>query len=191
MKHVLIRSSLPVALAALTLTARLRAQTAPASAPKPSGDVIQLSEFQVSEKSPNGYIASETMTGSRINTKIADLPYSIVNITQEFFKDFNINILDANMTLIGGLTAINIGGSFNLRGFNGATSQMKDGFFRLGRYGLSNIDRIEIIRGPNAAIYGRSSPGGMINFVSLQPKKQDEQQIRLNVGRYDQNDNEL
>jgi iron complex outermembrane recepter protein len=179
-------------IAAATLASTAQAQSTPAvSDPPKAEEVIKLSEFQVSEKSPNAYIASETMTGTRINTKIADLPYSIVNLTQEFFKDFNINILDENMTLIGGLTAISIGGSFNLRGFNGSTSQMKDGFFRLGRYGLSNMDRIEIIRGPNAAIYGRSSPGGMINFISLQPKKQEEQELRLNGGRYDQYKGEL
>ena len=49
----------------------------------------------------------------------------------------------------------NIGGGFNLRGFS-ATSQLRDGFYRLGRYGQSNVDRLEIIRGPNAAIYGRA-----------------------------------
>ena len=81
------------------------------------------------------------MTGSRVNEKIANLPYSIVNLTTEFFKDFSIDVLDENMTYIGGLTGINIGGGFNLRGFS-STSQLRDGFYRLGRYGLSNIDRV-------------------------------------------------
>ena len=177
-----------LALALLLATAAAgTAQTAPsAKAPAENDQVVSLSEFQVSAaSSSNSYIASETMTGSRINTKIADLPYSIVNLTSEFFNDFNVEILDENMTYIGGLTNINIGGSFNLRGFS-ATSQLKDGFYRLGRYGLSNIDRVEIIRGPNAAIYGRSSPGGMINFVSLQPKKQVVQELDFSQGSYKQ-----
>ncbi len=192
MKYLHHRSQLTAAFASLLLTASLCAQTTPVdpAAAKKSEDVIQLSEFQVSDKSPNAYVASETMTGSRVNTKIVDLPYSIVNLTSEFFKDFNIDILDENMTYIGGLTGIGIGGGFTLRGFS-ATSQMKDGFYRLGRYGLSNIDRVEIIRGPNAAIYGRSSPGGMINFISLQPRKQDVQEVRLSDGRYDQSKTEL
>jgi iron complex outermembrane receptor protein len=164
------------------------AAAAPAfgQAAAPSDQVVRLSEFEVSEKSPNSYIASETMTGSRVNTKIIDLPYSIVNLTSEFFQDFNIEILDENMTYIGGLTGIGIGGGFNLRGFP-ATSQLRDGFYRLGRYGLSNVDRLEVIRGPNAAIYGRSSPGGMINMISLQPKKQEVQSLKITEGSYKQN----
>src|ERR1044071_4976078 len=89
------------------LCATAHAQTAAVPAPTPAAkneDVVQLSEFSVSEKSSNSYIASETMTGSRVNTKIIDLPYSIVNLTTEFFKDFNIDVLDENMTYIGGLT---------------------------------------------------------------------------------------
>ena len=152
----------------------------------PNDQVVQLSEFQVSEKSStNNYIASETMSGSRVNTKIVELPYSIVNLNSEFFNDFNIEILDENMTYIGGLTGINIGGSFNLRGF-AATSQLKDGFYRLGRYGLSNIDRVEVIRGTEASVYGRSSPGGMVNFISLQPMTEDQQRLTVSEGSYKQ-----
>jgi iron complex outermembrane receptor protein len=123
------------------------------------------------------------MTGSRVNTKIVDLPYSIVNLDDAFFKDFSVQILDENMTYIGGLTGLNIGGSFNLRGF-ASTSMLRDGFYRLGRYGLSNIERVEVIRGPNAAIYGRSSPGGMVNFISLQPSKETQQSISYAQGSF-------
>jgi len=130
------------------------------------------------------------MAATRVNTKIIDLPFSTVNLTDQFFKDFGTNILDENMTQIGGLTALSIGGNFILRGFN-STAQLRDGFFRLGRYGASNIERVEVIRGPNAAIYGRTSPGGMVNFISLQPKKQNTQDILILNGSYDQRQEKL
>ncbi|HEV8073556.1 MAG TPA: TonB-dependent receptor [Opitutaceae bacterium] len=153
-------------------------------------DTIVIEKFQVSAAPAHGYSASETMAGSRVNTKIIDLPYSTVNLTDQFFKDFGTNVIDENMTQIGGLTAVSIGGNFFLRGFN-STSQLRDGFYRLGRYGASNIERMEIIRGPNAAIYGRTSPGGMVNFISLQPKKQDVQDVLIANGGYDQRQEHL
>jgi iron complex outermembrane receptor protein len=176
------RRLLASAAVVLATTAGLYGQAAATTTKKPE-DVITLSEFQVSDKSPNGYVASETMTGSRVNTKIVDLPYSIVNLTSEFFEDFGIFELDDSLTFIGGFTGLNIGGGFNLRGFS-ATSQLRDGFYRLGRYGQSNVDRIEIIRGPNAAIYGRASPGGMVNMISKQPKPSEHQEIALTSGTY-------
>jgi outer membrane receptor protein involved in Fe transport len=169
------------------------AQTQPAPA-APAGpekeEVVVIDKFEVSAAPAHGYSASETMAGSRINTKIIDLPYSTVNLTDQFFKDFGTNVLDENMTQIGGLTGLSIGGNFILRGF-ASTSQLRDGFYRLGRYGASNVDRVEVIRGPNAAIYGRTSPGGMVNFISLQPEKENTQDIFLLNGGYDQRQEQL
>lgn len=160
----------------------LHSQTAPASsAEKKSDDIISLSEFNVSAESNRGYIAAETMTGSRVKTQIADLPYTVNVLTSEFFEDFGIFELSDNVTQIGGFTGLDVGGGFNLRGF-GSTSQLRDGFFRLGRYGSSNVDRMEIIKGSNAAIYGRTSPGGMLNMVSKQPKSRESQRLSFNYG---------
>ena len=96
-------------------------------------------------------------------------------------EDFGIFELSDNVIQIGGFTGLDVGGGFNLRGFS-STSQLRDGFFRLGRYGSSNVDRMEIIKGSNAAIYGRSSPGGMLNMISKAPKSRESQKLTLNYG---------
>ena len=172
----------PAVLLALGTAAVVRAQTAPPPPPAAkSDDVISLSEFSVKAESDRGYIASETMTGSRVKTQIADLPYTVNVLTSEFFEDFGIFELSDNVTQIGGFTGLDVGGGFNLRGFS-SSSQLRDGFFRLGRYGASNVDRMEIIKGSNAAIYGRTSPGGMLNMVSKQPKSRSNQKLSFNYG---------
>lgn len=144
---------------------------------------LELSPFQVSAAATTGYVASESMTGSRVATKIIDLPYTVNVLTSEFFEDFALFELADNIVQIGGFTGLDVGGGFTLRGF-GSTSQLRDGFFRLGRYGSSNVDRMEIIKGSNAAIYGRSSPGGMINMISKQPKDREYYKLSLNYGDY-------
>jgi iron complex outermembrane recepter protein len=142
-----------------------------------------LSPFEIKETADRGYVSSESMTGSRVAVKIIDLPYTVNVLTSEFFEDFGLFELGDNLTQVGGFTGLDIGGGFNLRGFS-ASSQLRDGFYRLGRYGSSNIDRMEIIKGSNAAIYGRTSPGGMINFISKQPKTRESQKLSLMVGDY-------
>ena len=167
----------------LACTGAVRAQTAPApSAPAATKEApIQLSAFSVQADENRGYAPSETLTGSRVATKIIDLPYTVNVMTSEFLEDFGIFELSDNIVQIGGFTGLDIGGQFNLRGFN-STSQLRDGFFRLGRYGSSNVDRLEIIKGSNAAIYGRTSPGGMLNMISKQPKSRESQKLTFNYG---------
>ncbi|MBL9188731.1 MAG: TonB-dependent receptor [Opitutaceae bacterium] len=161
----------------------LPAQVAPTPAPAraASEDVVRLSEFSVTADENRGYAPSETLTGSRVATKIIDLPYTVNVMTSEFLEDFGIFELSDNVVQIGGFTGLDVGGSFNLRGFS-SSSQLRDGFFRLGRYGSSNVDRIEIIKGSNAAIYGRTSPGGMMNMISKQPKSRESQKLTFNYG---------
>jgi outer membrane receptor for ferric coprogen and ferric-rhodotorulic acid len=145
---------------------------------------VELSPFEVSAQADRGYVASETMTGSRVKTLIVDLPYTVNVMTSEFMADFGIFELSDNVTQIGGFTGLDVGGNFVLRGFT-SNNQLRDGFFRIGRYGSSNIDRIEIIKGSSAAIYGRSAAGGMMNIISKSPKAAASQSVSYNYGDYD------
>ena len=169
-------SALRASVALLAATTLAFAQTAATG-----DDVVKLSEFNVKAETNRGYEASETLTGSRVKTQIADLPYTVNVLTSEFFEDFGIFELSDNVIQVGGFTGLDVGGGFNLRGFS-SSSQLRDGFFRLGRYGSSNVDRMEIIKGSNAAIYGRTSPGGMLNMVSKQPKPRENQRLSFNYG---------
>jgi len=148
-----------------------------------SDEVVRLSDFTVQLGEDRGYAASETMSGSRVKTKIIDLPYSVNVLTSEFFSDFAMFDLDDSLTQIGSFTGLSAGGSFTLRGFS-SSSQLRDGFNRIGRYGTSNIDRIEIIKGSSAAIYGRTSPGGMINMISKEPRARSGSKLSYNFGSY-------
>ncbi|MEY4940017.1 MAG: hypothetical protein RIQ93_1752 [Verrucomicrobiota bacterium] len=175
----------PLVVAALLAASSLPAQIAPtlsaAAAAARQEEAVQLSAFSVKAEDNRGYVPSETMTGSRVATKIIDLPYTVNVLTSEFFEDFGIFELSDNVVQIGGFTGLDVGGGFNLRGFS-STSQLRDGFFRLGRYGSSNVDRMEIIKGSNAAIYGRTSPGGMLNMISKSPKSRESQKLTFNYG---------
>jgi iron complex outermembrane receptor protein len=159
------------------------AQT-PTTPPENNGQPVELSPFEVHVDENRGYVASETLTGTRVATQIKDLPYSVNVITSEFFEDFAMFQIDDTLTQVGGLTGLDVGGGFNLRGFV-SSSQLRDGFYRQGRYGQTNIDRVEIIKGPNAGIYGRSSPGGMVNMISKLPKPVDAQKLTVRGGSFD------
>jgi iron complex outermembrane recepter protein len=181
MTSTLLRPSRLAACALLLASVSLFAQTAASTPATP--EVVELSPFQVTSQADRGYTVAESMTGSRVRTQIIDLPYTVNVMTSEFLEDFGLLELADNLTHISGFTGLDVGGNFFLRGFN-AQYQLRDGFFRLGRYGSSNVDRIEIIKGSSAAIYGRTSPGGMINMISKQPKAENAQKLSFNYGDY-------
>ncbi|MDI1250244.1 MAG: hypothetical protein PSV13_15385 [Lacunisphaera sp.] len=93
--HRSIPSRLLPLLALLSLPAVcLTAQTtAPAV-----NETVELSPFTVTTSADRGYTVSESMTGSRVNTRIIDLPYTVNVMTSEFLEDFGLFELADNVT---------------------------------------------------------------------------------------------
>ena len=52
-------------------------------------------------------------------------------------------------------------------------------------FNLNEIERIEVLRGPQGTIYGRNTMGGIINVYTKSPFKHKESNISLSAGSYD------
>ncbi len=194
--HSTLRCCLTTAIVtSLSLSLAAIAQTTGATANQSGNpdETVQLSAFTVHEKLDNSYIASEAVTGPRVATKIADLPYAVSVITSEFMKDFDIFNLAGDLNgFSSSLTGVSDEGTFILRGLTTNNNfYLRNGFYRLGMVDRVNTDRVEVIKGPNSAIYGATNPAGMVNIVSRAPKFTPSQSIGYTAGPDDSNRIEL
>lgn len=178
------RLTLAIFTLALGLPASAQTSASSPSSPRANDEAVQLTEFTVSENSLDGYLASESVTGTRVATAIKDLPFAVSVITSEFMYDFDFFDLGADLAYTASLNGVDTQGNSNLRGYGG-TFTLRNGFYRLGLNDRINTDRIEIIKGPNAAIYGSTSPAGLINYVSKRPKATPAQTFRFTAGSND------
>lgn len=114
----------------------------------------------------------------RGDVPIEDLPQTVQVIDQELLVDLNVTELEGALELASGIARQNnFGGlwdSFAIRGFAG-DENFPSGFlvngFNGGRgYGgprdASNIETIEVLKGPNGAVFGRGEPGGTVNIIT-------------------------
>jgi iron complex outermembrane receptor protein len=77
--------------------------------------------------------------------------------------------------------------AINMRGFNQYGGAMVDGFVAINAGGvtnLSNVDRIEVVKGPASVLYGRMEPGGVVNIVTKKPQSIRSASIEQTVGTY-------
>ncbi|WP_417625261.1 TonB-dependent siderophore receptor [Paremcibacter congregatus] len=75
---------------------------------------------------------------------------------------------------------------FLFRGFSAEQSTNGLGFTRTDHpTDLVNIERIEILKGPNSVLYGQMEPGGTINIVTKQPLPEFEAEAQIEYGSFD------
>ncbi|MEW7865928.1 TonB-dependent receptor [Aeromonas diversa] len=74
-----------------------------------------------------------------------------------------------------------------IRGFSAGNDLFLDGFRDDMQYtrDLGNIERVEVLKGPAAVLYGRGSSGGIINRISKKPEKGQTSSVTVRAGSHD------
>ncbi len=192
----------------------LFAQTAPTAATPPSAatdvesDVVVLSPFEVTANSDRGYSATQTLAGSRINTRLEDVGSAISVVTAEFLKDTGAT---DNKTLLAYTTNTEVGGTQgNFRGASGGKTEDESGrlvspngntrvrgltsadntrnFFSSDiPWDGYNVDRIDMQRGANSILFGLGSPAGIINATTKVAQHRNFGSAELRYGSFGAN----
>jgi catecholate siderophore receptor len=117
-----------------------------------------------------GYVATRSTTATKTDTPLINVPQSVTVLTKEFIRDQNFQSLTEALRYAPGV--IPHQGEFNrdqvvIRGQSSSADFYVDGFRDDVQYfrDLYNINRIEVLKGPNAMIFGRGGGGGIINRV--------------------------
>jgi outer membrane receptor protein involved in Fe transport len=185
----------------------LRAQTVPAKDTTPAAstatdETVVLNPFSVTTDKDKGYRATNSISGSRVDTAIKDLPIGMQVITSEFIKDTGATNLRKSLSYVSGIelqsqndlennggiggiqkgaygpggvnnpegVTSNISGTqIKMRGFI-TNNVLRDGFLRGSPSDAVNIERIEVVQGPNALLYGTGNFGGVVDYLTKRPQ---------------------
>jgi len=129
---------------------------------------VRVAPFEVSTRLDKGYRASNSVSGSRFDMPIRDLPFAIQAFTESFIKDQKpVNIFDVARYSPGVTYRSNDfnEGNANLaiRGFAvsatpGNIQILRDGFHGPSIFDFTNISRVEVVKGPASFLYGQVAP---------------------------------
>lgn len=117
------------------------------------------------------YKASESRSAMKIDAPLRDIPQTVNVVPESVIKDQGAQSMEDVLKNVPGIGLSNGDGQrdqVTIRGFSAIGDMYIDGvrddalYFR----DLSNIERVEVIKGPAAVLYGRGSSGGLINSIS-------------------------
>ena len=161
---------------------------------------VRVAGETVRDATRDEYLKKDSATATKTDTPVLQIPQSVTTITREQLDDQNPQtVKDALNYTAGVLSAPDTTGRYDsifLRGFGsfGTATRIVDFLegLRLPRgqaFALPSIDpflldRIDVLKGPSAVLYGQTSPGGLVNQISRAPSPVSYNEARLEGGSH-------
>ena len=137
------------------------------------------------------------VTAERQEASISDTSISISAFTSEQIEAFGLrdqadlqNLVPATVILPYDAAIRGVGRNFRSLGGDPGISTYINGVYSEDLYTATiqsfwDIDRVEILRGPQGTLYGRNAIGGAMNFIHKKPTQEFDAKIKTVVGNHD------
>jgi outer membrane receptor protein involved in Fe transport len=180
----------------------------PAASVDARDDIVELSPFIVQADRDDGYVAADSLAGTRIRTPLKDIASTIAVVTKDMLDDLAANNIEQLLVYTAGTEVVGVGGNFSdsrlnsgaqdfeavrenanpntrVRGLAGA-DQTRNYFLNkaipLDSY---NTQSVTVNRGANSVLFGFGSPAGIIENTMLSPRFRNAGQVRFSFGSFD------
>ena len=183
-------------LAMPAVAADAAAETA-APAGEPSPDLSP--DSNIVDDSAVYRLPAVTVTADKRVTEVQKTPMALTVMTEQDLSDKNIRTVKDVLEQVPNLITSNWIGGMNWTSFRGATTISAtntsplimyvdgvpvDTFYNMDSM-LLDVERVEILRGPQSAIYGKNALGGVINIISKRPTNEFKGKIFSHVETFD------
>ncbi len=139
---------------------------------------------------PPTYNPPTAVSATKIEAPLRDIPQTVNVVPQTVLRDQAARSMQDVLKSVPGVGLSHGDGQrdqVTIRGFSAIADQFIDGMRDDALYfrDLSNIEQVEVIKGPASVLYGRGSSGGLINRISKKPGV-DRNEVSLQVGSWNQ-----
>jgi catecholate siderophore receptor len=152
--------------------------------------VMQPVTVTATADTDTGYNPAKSSSATKTDAPLRDIPQTVNVIPQALLRDQGARSLQDALKTVPGVGLSHGDGQrdqVTIRGFSAIADQFVDGMRDDALYfrDLSNIEQIEVLKGPAAVLYGRGSSGGLINRITKKPGA-DLSEVALQVGSWSQ-----
>ncbi|GGF06238.1 ferrichrome-iron receptor [Hymenobacter cavernae] len=160
---------------------------------QPSSNALQ--EVEVLGRKETTYKSDYSFVGTRTATALINVPQSVSTVTKELIEDRQAYRLTETVKNVAGVAQYSHYDDFTIRGFrNGYESgfRLLNGLRSGFSYGNAftqapltvNLERVEVLKGPGAALFGDINPGGTINMVTKKPLDVARKALTFSTGSF-------
>lgn len=149
----------------------------------------ELQTVEVVGRSARDYTSEYSFSATKIAALNKDIPQSIGTVTKELIADRQAFQLADAVKIVSGVIPSSFYNQYAIRGISqNEEGQLINGMRTRQYYFLqpltTNIERVEVIKGPASASFSSVDPGGSINLVTKKPLTTNRREVSLSVGSF-------
>ncbi|MEP6931050.1 MAG: TonB-dependent receptor [Flavobacterium sp.] len=149
----------------------------------------ELQTVEIVGRSVKKYNSDYSFAATKTASLNKDIPQSISTVTKELIADKGAFYLADAVKMASGVIPASYYNQYTIRGISqNEEGQIINGMRTRQYYFLqpmtSNIERVEVIKGPSSATFSSVDPGGSINLVTKKPLAVDRKEVSLSVGSF-------
>ncbi len=183
---------------ALLLTGLPASAQQAASASTLADEALTLAPFSVTAKEDaSGYGVTSTTSLTRLNTALRDVPQTVNIASERMINELAAPTLGEAIAFLPSVTARGGGADqYQVRSID-VFSQFRNSFRYTTdsslyyRKDMSNISRVEVIKGLGSATTGRGEAGGVINLITKKPQTKQASSVKYTMASWGYNKTEL
>ncbi len=174
----------------------------PAFAPAYAADEAEAADQGTTSASPAASESDIVVTARRRAESAQDVPIALTvvsGITLSNNGSFNLNRLQTSQPSLQFYSSNPRNSAINIRGLGAPFGLTNDGLEQgvgfyldgvyIGRVGASTFDfvdveRVEVLRGPQGTLYGKNTTAGAVNVTTSKPSFEPEGKVEVSAGRY-------
>lgn len=149
----------------------------------------ELQSVEIVGRSAKDYHSEYSFSATKIAIANLELPQSLGTITKELIADRQAFQLADAVKVVSGVTPSSFYNQYNIRGISqNEEGQIINGMRTRQFYFIqpltSNIERVEVLKGPASITMSSVDPGGSVNMVTKKPLAETKKEISLSAGSF-------
>lgn len=149
----------------------------------------ELQTVEVVGRIDRDYQSKYSFSATKSAIKNKELPQSLSTVTKELISDRQAFQLADAVKIVSGVAPSSFYNQYNIRGISqNEEGQIINGMRTRQYYFLqpitSNIERVEVLKGPASITFSSVDPGGSINLVTKKPLATERREVSLGVGSF-------
>lgn len=154
--------------------------------------VTELQTVEVMGRARKDYNSNYSFSASKIALKNMEITQAVSTVTKELFADRQAFRLGDVLKNVSGVSTVSFYNHYAIRGVTQSSSKRETRLINGMRTTMvyynqplsSNIERVEVIKGPASLTFSNTDPGGSVNIITKKPLSEPRREISLTTGSF-------